>query len=219
MWDIYFHFGFLLGALIVWGLKFRNFNLHLKLLGFVILATLLIEGYATILMLQRIRNLYLYHYLTPLQFSLFSYIFYLILEDSRSRKIILYSIPLYLLISFLLTLQVQGFSEYNSYALSLKNLLLTIWVLLYYRETFTSLKVVRLTRDPMFWISTGLLFYSLGSFFVDGLMHYVLGESFEMANALFYISIFLGYLLHGTFFIALILETKRSRYALEKAKS
>ncbi|MBB6611770.1 hypothetical protein H7F15_12030 [Pontibacter sp. Tf4] len=218
MWELYVHFSLLALNLAVWLVLYKKLDSPFRLLGWTLLLTALFEAYAAYLLLNKTRNLHLYHLLTPLQYVLYSLVFYKVLEGTIYRRAVILTIPAYLLVSGIITFFFQGLSEYNSYALSLKNVLLTLWVLLYYREIFTSLKVVELTKDAMFWTSTGLLFYSLGSFFVDGLMHYMLGKSFEMANAFFYISIFLGYLLHGTFLIAFLLEWKKTPYALERAK-
>ncbi len=215
MWEIYVHFSLLLLNLLIWSARYKHFSPTLRLLGWILLITALFEAYASYLLFNRIRNLHLYHLLTPLQYILYTFLFYRILEGRFQKRLVLLSIPLYIIASAIITLYFQGLSEYNSYALSIKNVLLSCWVLFFFRDIFTSLKVVRLTGDAMFWVSTGLLFYSLGSFFVDGLMHYILGQSFEMANALFYISIFLGYLLHITFFIAFALEWKKERYVCE----
>lgn len=219
MWEVYVHFCLLLLNILVWVTRYRYFSTALRLLGWALLFTALVETYAAYLLLNKIRNLHLYHLLTPVQYAFYTLVFTQALEGRKLRYLLLLSIPLYVLTSVLITLFVQGLSEYNSYALSLKNVALVCWVLLYYRDVFARLQVVRLNRHAMFWVSTGLLFYSLGSFFVDGVMHYVLSESFKMANALFYISIFLGYLLHGTFLIAFVLACKKDCYALEDASS
>lgn len=215
MWEAYIYFSLLLLNLVVWAARYNFLSTALRILGLALLITFFIEGYAAYLMFHNIRNLYLYHILTPLQYSVLALVFYKALTGAEQRSAVLLSIPLYLLVSLLITLYLEGPSEYNSYALSIKNGLIICWTLLYYKDVFEGLKITRLNREPMFWISTGLFFYSLGSFFVDGLMNQVLDNSFEIAHALFYISIFLGYLLYITFLIAFLLERKAHSFALE----
>lgn len=205
MWEIYIHFSLVLLPLALCLFKYRALGADLRILGITIAVTLLIEGYAAYLVFQLTRNLYLYHLLIPIQYTLFSLVFYKALEGATSRKAILVSIPLYLLTVLLITLHLQTTSEFNSYARLIKNALLACWALLYYQEVFRDLRVARLDREPMFWISTGLFFYSLGSFFVDGFMNYLLALSYETAHTLYYISVFLGYMLYATFLIAFIL--------------
>ncbi|MDX5483203.1 MAG: hypothetical protein LPK07_16100 [Hymenobacteraceae bacterium] len=208
MWVIYIHFALVLLPLVLWSVKYKDLGMDLRILGFAMAITLLVEGYAAYLVFQLTRNLYLYHLLIPIQYTLFSLVIYQALEGITARKTVLVSIPLYLLIVLLITLHLQTTTEFNSYARLMKNALLACWTLLYYREVFKGLRVIRLDREPMFWISTGLFFYSLGSFFVDGLMNYLLGLSYEIAHTLYYISVFLGYMLYITFLIAFVLCCK-----------
>ncbi|PRY09839.1 hypothetical protein CLV24_11743 [Pontibacter ummariensis] len=215
MWEVNFFFGLLLLNLILWALSFKRLHEALKALGYPLLATLFIEGYAAYLLFNNTRNLYLYHILTPLQYALFSVVAYKALTSFTYRRAILLSIPIYLLISFFITLFLQGLSEYNSYALSIKNALLACWALLYYRETFADLKVVRLEKEPLFWVNTGMFFYSLGSFFVDGLMNQLLVQSYELAHTLYYINVFLGYFLYISFLIAFLLSLKARARTVE----
>lgn len=211
MWEVYIHFILILLPLALWLIRFKKLNAELKLLGTTICITFFIEGYAAYLMFQLTRNLFLYHWLIPVQYVLFSSVFFVALTNETHKKVILLSIPLYLLLVILFTFTLQPPTEFNSYARLLKNILITGWTLLYYKEIFTSLKVVNLNKEPMFWVSTGLLFFSLGNFFVDGLMNYLLSLSYELAHTLNYIRVFLGYLLYITFLIALLLSKKQAQ--------
>lgn len=202
MWEIYVHFTILLLALACWAAKFSKMGLELKLVGSVLALTLFLEGYAAYLALNMTKNLFLYHWLIPVQYIVFSLAYAATLSNPLFKRGILISIPTYLLLVLLITLHLQSIAEFNSYARILKNVLIISWTLLYYKEIFASLKVINLGKEPMFWVSTGLLFFSLGSFFTEGLMNHLLNLSYELAHTLNYISIFLKYLLNITFTIA-----------------
>jgi len=210
MWELYLHFGLLFLNVMLWGSRFTSLKPELKLLGVNLLLTLLLEGYAAYLMLQSIRNLYLYHFLTPVQYCLYAFIFYLTAYSTKKKYLILSSIPIYIVSSALITVYIQDLTQFNSYALSLKNVLIVCWVLLYYHDVFTRLKVERLELEPLFWVCTGLLFYSLGSFFVYGLMNQLLRQSHELTLPLYYITLFLGYLLYLMYLVAFFLKQKRT---------
>lgn len=218
MWDVYLYFLLILVAVGLWAITYRQLTSGLKLLGFILLLTLLVEGYAAYLLFQRTRNLHVYHVLIPVQYVLFSWLYYKELASRKAKKIVLVSVPLFLLAALISTLYLQTIREYNSYIRLLKNILLTCWPLLYYREVFIGLRVVRLTKEPMFWISTGLFFYSLGNFFVDGLMNYLLHLSQEWAQTLYWISTYLGLFLNGTFVVSFLLKLKRSPVLLSPEK-
>lgn len=187
--------------------------MELRLLGYAILITFLFELYAVNLMFNMTRNLYVFHLLTPIQYALYALVFFKTLQDRKLQRFILLSIPLFFLAALLITFYLQPPSEFNAYTSSMKNVLLACWVLLYYKEVFTGLRIIRLSREPMFWVSTGLLFYSLGSFFLYGLMNHLLVKSYEIAHMLYYFSEFLGYILYITISIA-FLFARRPRLLL-----
>jgi hypothetical protein len=83
-------------------------------------------------------------------------------------------------------------------------MLLAAWVLSYYRELFVLLHVSRIEQEPLFWISTGLLFYSLGDFFVEGLMNYMISHSMELAQKFYYVYYLLNILLYLSFIMAFL---------------
>jgi hypothetical protein len=99
---------------------------------------------------------------------------------------------------------IQPLNAYNSYAVIIKNSLLSIWILCYYRELFVLLHINRIEQEPLFWISTGVLFYSLGDFFVEGLMNYLISHSMDLAQKLYYIYYLLNILLYLTFIMAFL---------------
>ncbi|MFB9862738.1 hypothetical protein EFA69_19180 [Rufibacter immobilis] len=206
MWFIYIYFAFLALSVVSWGIRFKHLETPQKILGFSLAITLTVEIYAAHLMMQSTNNSFLYHFLIPLQCLLLSSVFYTALSGKKVRKIILFSLPVFVLAVLAIMLTLQTIREYNSFARLMKNVLVACWVLFYYREVFISVKVSRLEREPMFWISTGLLFYSLGNVFVDGLMNYLIHQSKSWALPIYYINTFLGILLNLTFFISFLVK-------------
>jgi len=79
----------------------------------------------------------------------------------------------------------------------------------YYREVFLGLKINRLEKDPVFWISTGIFFYFLGTVIVDGLKNYMLESHSPVALTLYYINILLGLLLNLMYLISFIVWARK----------
>jgi hypothetical protein len=210
MWDIYIYFVLLTVNACLWGAKLGHLSPGIKVLGVAILTTLAMESFAFYLMEQNTNNLFLYHMLIPIQYILYTVVFLFSLSRPREKKVLLASIPLYLLVIILIMLLLQSTVEFNSYARVLNNILISGWALLYYREVFTGFRIVNLTKEPMFWVSTGLMFFSLGSFFVDGLMNHIIETSSELGETLYYIKVFLGFLLNTTFLFAFLLSKRVS---------
>lgn len=209
MWDLWIYFSLLALNLLVWLLRFQHYAIVLRLLGAALLLTFLLEGYSAFLMLRQIRNLHIYQFLAPAQYVLFAVTLGFMIRGPGWQKAIAYSIPFYLLAVPLLTQWPQAPEEFNSYALALKHLLLTLWSLVYFWEVFQDLAVSSLEREPTFWIATGVLFHALGSFFNDGLMNTMLGESLEAAYTFYFIGIFLSFLLYLMTLVAFLLPGRK----------
>ncbi len=186
-WEIYIHMVFLPLNIILFLRDSRSIRLELKLLGLFFLVTYPFEWYASFVQVQGgDNNLFVYHLLVPIQYLVFALIYYFAIASAAVKKIILCSIPCYSVISAWLTLTVEPFEIYNSFAIMLENALLALWVLVYYKELFLRRTPVVLKREPIFWISTGLLFFSVGDFFAEGLMSTVIGLDPQLAKLLFY---------------------------------
>lgn len=206
MWAALIHFSLLFLSISIGAVKYRYLRNELRLLGVLLFLTFLVEGYATYLMFRNTRNLYLYHILTPLQYIIYAFVFRIVIQTTWVKRLITLSAPAFLLTSLLVTLYVQGTAAYNSYGLMLKSFLITCWVLGYFVEVFAKLSLDRLETEPIFWVCTGLLFYSLGSFFLEGLMNYLLLQEHAYTLNLYYASLVMGYLLYSSFIVAFILE-------------
>jgi hypothetical protein len=148
--------------------------------------TLPFELYGGYLQSFKLNNLFIYHVLVPVQYAIYSLIYYLRIDSGSIKKIILLSVFLVAAAALVLALTIQPLHSYNSYVIVLSNFLIVMWILLYYRQLFIQLKIIKLEREPLFWISTGLLFYAFGSFFVEGLMKELIDYSLALASKYYY---------------------------------
>ncbi|MFD2720694.1 hypothetical protein ACFST9_18375 [Hymenobacter monticola] len=65
-------------------------------------------------------------------------------------------------------------AKFKTGVLVLESLLLLLLAMLYFRKLLNELRVPRLTQDPMFWVSTGLVLYSLGKLLISLFSNYML---------------------------------------------
>lgn len=130
-------------------------------------------------------NLFLSHFLTPIEYSFLAVIYYRSLESPLVKRIILVSIPLFVTGCLLLTLYVEKLKENDSYARIVEALLITFWVLDYLKEVFGTHKLLNIHRDPVFWISTGFLTYFIGVLFIQGLLNELIKHDLAMASTLY----------------------------------
>ncbi len=186
MIDVYLNISLLCCLLCLFLIKRKVLTLEQRIIGLLVIVTLPFELYAGYLQSFNNNNLYVYHILIPIQYCFYAYLYYRYIEFKTIKKLILFSIGLVIIAAVVLALTIQPIDYYNSYVIILSNFLLCIWVLSYYRQLFVHLTIVDLKQEPLFWISTGLLFFALGDFFVEGLMKALLEQSPNMARWYYY---------------------------------
>jgi len=140
-------------------------------------------------------NLVVFHLLAPVEYAVLSLLYHHTFRDTRIRRAILFSIPLFIALSALFSLYVQRIDTNNSYIVIIESTLITLWSLLFLRETIMLQRESALQKFPMFWVSIGLLFYFVGSVSVDGLLNYLMDFSMDLARRVYRMTFVLKYLL------------------------
>jgi len=111
---------------------------------------------------------------------------------------------------YLLNLGVgPGLYAFNSYPYLLSSLLLVGWVLAYFQQLLRAEESVSLIREPVFWISTGLLFFNLGLFLYLGLLNYLVAMDLGWARRFSLVSYLVNILTYSLFLVAFLCPTRR----------
>ena len=143
------------------GTAFRLFPFFLLFITLVELA----GRYIRIVLHQH--NNWLYNISTTLEFIFYAYIFEKCLKDRGYKKLTLRFIlfcPVLVLANLLF---IQGFTSFHSYTMVLGSFFMIIFCCLFFYEVLLTPLELELYRVPMFWISTGILFFYLGDFSYD----------------------------------------------------
>jgi hypothetical protein len=69
-------------------------------------------------------------------------------------------------------------------------LLVTIWILLYFRQLSNTDKILNVKRDPLFWVYAGLMLYFGGTLFLQILLNYLNKHNLPLAEKLYPIQYF-----------------------------
>jgi hypothetical protein len=144
---------------------------------------------------QSSSNLIVFHVLAPVEYTVLSLLYYHTFKGIRVKRAIGYSIPVFIMICILFSLYVQPVESNNSYVVIIESTIITLWSLLFLRETIILQMESALQRFPMFWISIGLLFYFIGSVTVEGLLNYLMDFSMDLARRVYRMIFILKYLL------------------------
>jgi hypothetical protein len=135
-----------------------------------------------------------------LELSFWTFFFLKIIQGFKDKKQIRVLFFIVVFLSCLLQ-YFNTFSYPNIHIMGLHNVCKTLFCIIYYRTLFKNFYHKNLVEEPMFWIVTGLFFYSSLSIPFYALNSYIKTNfTFEIGNNIFTISNCLIIVMH-TFFI------------------
>lgn len=114
-----------------------------------------------------------YYLFTILEFGLLTYVF-----AEGIKPFLKYNFFWGVAISFLFfvltdMIWISGISQFNSYSTAIEGLILIFFALIFFYKTLHELKIRFLEREPLFWISAGVLLYFSSSLFIFLFSNYV----------------------------------------------
>jgi len=211
MWDTFLYIALMGVSTYLYTINYRVLTLPLQILTINITATFVLTVYAIyIWRVEEKNNLYIFHILPIVQYTLYGLLFSQLFDQRFVKILIWLSIVLFGGVTLILSLTIQSWEQYNSYASTLFNLLISFWSGYYLWRTFVDAKVAALEREALFWVSAGLFVTSLGNFFVQGLMNYLMKNSDSYALAVYWIHEVMEFLLFGVFLLALYIYLRYS---------
>jgi hypothetical protein len=162
-------------------------------------------------------NLFLAPIDTILEFSILALIYRRELRPARISRLIPLLAAGFVLGSIITYTPQLDFPYFNAMQRFIESLLVLAFVGVYFhreinRQTFTR----RLEREPIFWISTGLLLYFLSSMFIFLTSNYVLTQPQELGRRVWAIHALLYIFLNILYAIAMRLPTRSPSLANEQ---
>jgi len=159
----------MLGSIVVGFVTYNNRSGWLKLLPWFLLLMLFFELYAKYLSIANKETMALYDIVTFLEFMYFS-VLYALWAKSRFNQLLTFSlIGLFVLSELLFVFQVPWvkFVDYNILSYFISSLFLIIIAMSYLLEALRSDDIINFNKNPIIWISLGLMLYlSSASFFL-----------------------------------------------------
>ncbi len=148
--------------------RYRYLESYGKILYYYLLVSLIIfEIAAWFTSLNGIQNHFLANIFSPIEFLLLSYIYWLELKTTSFRRIL--KVVVCLIFSYQIISNIifwESFNRFNSVANAFPNLGLMLFVILYFYELLIEQRIIKLSSFPMFWISSGIIFYVSINFFL-----------------------------------------------------
>ena len=177
---------------------------------YLLLATLVWVGTAIALLARFVGsflhqpNLFLLHIYTIVDFILLSLIFKPVLPKFLSR-LLLFGFPVFATINSIFFEHLKTENVLNR---SLSAIILMFYALSFFTKTLREMKILNLEKEPLFWISVGILFYNAASFFIFLFNHY-LTASRDLWFTYFGIHAIFTILLYICYTIALWVQPKQ----------
>lgn len=159
----------MLGSIVVGFVTYNNRSGWLKLLPFFLVVMLFFELYAKYLSIANKETMALYDIVTFLEFMYFGILYALWFKSRFNKWLSGMLIGLFILSELLFVAQVPWvrFVDYNILSYFLSSLFLIIIAMSYLLETLRSDDIINFNKNPIIWISLGLMLYlSSASFFL-----------------------------------------------------
>lgn len=146
-------------------------------------------------------NLFVFHISTPLEYIILALLYRNVIINTRIKKIITASIPVFIILSILFSLFVQRPDVNNSQIVVLESLIMIFLSLYFLREVLLLQQAKSISRFPMFWISVGILSYFTGNVVIEAMLNYLISHSPDLARNIYRTWHFFKYLLFTLFII------------------
>jgi len=198
---------FLLIALCIWVIlrKYNSLPNEIKILLIYFILTLILEICSEYYILQGLNNLYLYHLIVPVQYFIICY-YFLILLDQRKNKIIIAALLFSIMLMWIMSFFINTLSDYFSFASVFKNLIICFFILFYFNHVFNNSLNYEKDKNINIWIATGLFINSLGNFFIEGSMNYLMDENRSIATNFYFLHIGLNFLFYIVFILVIAFQ-------------
>jgi hypothetical protein len=138
-----------------------NKEKRLRFFPFLLGIALITEGITQLIFNSKINFNFIYHIYIPLEYSLWAGYFYLSIDIQKIKKIILFTIPIFIALSVFISFKIVSWHKFPTLQLNIEGILLVIWAVI---AIFT-IKVQQnklIFSLPAFWICIGVLIYYTG---------------------------------------------------------
>ncbi len=151
----------------------------------------------------------MYNIFTMLEFLFYGFLFYKNLNKPTFKKIVLLFIPSFAFLAILNMMFIQGINiTFNTYTFLLGSFFIVVFCCLYFYESVLPDQIdQQLSKQPFFWVCSGLLIYYLGSVIINALFEYLINNDLRLEGQRIYkiINHSLNVILYSSFCIAFYL--------------
>lgn len=150
----------------------RTSHNYLKIFPPFLFLTFVAELYGSYLSSKGKNNVPLYNFFSIIEFSFYFIVLSRIISSEKVKKTLQVIIIPFIALTVCNILFVQGMKSFHTVTYSIGCLIIVSFCIYYFLELFRLPKSVELSKNPAFWICSGLLFFYCCGFPLYGLMNY-----------------------------------------------
>lgn len=154
-----------------------------------------------------IKNYLLFNVFTTVEFVFYSFLFFKHYRKNENKLLSLLFMPLYTLAVIINLIYFQGIERFHTYTFLLGSFFIVVFCCLFFYESVLPEYIEStLTKEPFFWVCTGLLLFYLGSVIINALFEYLRTFDMQIEGKKIYSTInqILNILLYTAFLISFI---------------
>lgn len=193
-------------------LLIKNDKLIFRLFSLFLFTTFIIELVADKMAENKQSNIFIYNLFTTFEFCFYFFFFHLVLKKYLKESKIYYIIALYVALALVNIFLIQGKNNFHTYTYILGCMICIILSITYFYFLFKYLTVSNLTKDVVFWISTGLLFYYSCTLPVFGIINFLTNLAVPFYKELAFIIEFTNIVLYLLFTIGFLCRISIKKY-------
>jgi hypothetical protein len=174
--------------------------------------TLIVEITGLITSRMNLKNLWMFNFFTCLEFLFYSYFYSKVLENPKWVRIIRVCMVIYPVLFLANIFWIEGFLRFHTITYRIGSVMIVTWCYLYFRQLMGSPGYISVFRNPVFWISTGLLFFYTGFFFYMSAGYILLYAQLSISRIVWNaISDTLNTLLYTSYLIAFLCQATKKK--------
>lgn len=188
-----------------------DFPIHLKVFSLLLGYDLLNELCSNLLLKSVFHmrsNVEFYNIFMLVEFGVYAWFFRSILTNALLKRLIGYYLVLLPAFWIFAVFFIFGLDHWNSYMAIAGSLFTVCMAVAFYFQLFTANELIRLSRSPEFWISTGIiLFYTINLPYL-GMLDFITRDYILLARALLAGLQILNMLMYSLFTLAFLCTTR-----------
>lgn len=189
-------------------MNFKSLDNKLRLFSIYLLLTLIKESTCVALALSGLNNLHLYNILGIAAYLIYFYLYYSVFQEKKIKIVILSFSVITFLVYLLDIIYINGLYNFNSLTTTVGGFSVAVIALLYFYQLIKGIEYSNLTKVPMFWISTGVLFYSVGTIILFNYFNKYINLPPSLRSSIWTINSVLNILQNVLFTIAILCKQK-----------